>query len=115
MNLEQRHARMIQQAIRERRLLSILLVDEQRARLCIPFDYRPGIDEKTGGFFVVYEFEETGVPGARLELASDRLLGIRMLDLRFCPEEFIGWPREWNVARNWPGVGLAGHRNLTGV
>ena len=115
MTLEERHAELIQRAIRDRRLLAVKLIDEQQPRLCIPFDYRPrGIGGRHGSF-IFYEFDEAGVPGSRLEIASGRLLAIRLLDLRFRPEEFIGWPKDWHLPRNWPGTGLAGCRDLTGV
>lgn len=115
MTLEERHAHMIHQAIQERRLLSVKLIDEQHARLCIPFDCLPNGNGPKGVSIVLYELEDTGIPGSRLEIASDRLLALRLLDLRFRPEEFIGWPKSWHVPRDWPGLGVLAHGNLTGV
>lgn len=104
MNPIKRHLDLMKRAVRERRLLTVSHLDEPAVSRCVPFDYEPGGDDGLKGRYVFYLMEPSGTLGPRLEVTSDRLLALRVLDQQFDPAEFVGWPRDWFIERDWPVI-----------
>ncbi|MBB5407241.1 hypothetical protein HDG34_001164 [Paraburkholderia sp. HC6.4b] len=73
----------------------------QLVRTCAPMDYGPGSRTKNrDDRFHSWDYDSDTSQHV-LSLLPNQVLRIEILNVTFDPGEFVTWPPNWIVARNW--------------
>lgn len=96
------HLTTFTRAVQEKRLVGIRTAGSSDKRVCVPFDVSPTRGRrKSDKCFVLYQLEDDGGIGSRLEVELPLLLEIEVLEETFDPQDILGWPSRCNIQRDW--------------
>jgi len=70
-------------------------------RVCAPMDYGPSRKFKDGiDRYHLWDYDSDNGPHT-LSLPDNQISKIEVMDDSFDPKEFVTWPENWIIPRNW--------------
>lgn len=92
------------EAINKKRKLKVRVNSHEKgiiSRECIPFDFGPGKRYPDGQNR--YHFYDLDSPDGshNLSILPEQLLEIEIVDESFEPGDYVHWPPNWSVKRDW--------------
>ncbi|MCK4764501.1 MAG: hypothetical protein KAW12_20040 [Candidatus Aminicenantes bacterium] len=93
------------QAIHERRKVKLTFFSKEDrgelTRACAPMDYGPSRhSSKKDNRYHLWDYDSDS-GSHTLSLPSEQIKNIEILKEQFHPAEFVTWPPNWFVQRNW--------------
>jgi len=95
------------QAIKDKTKIRLTFYSKQDdmnvTRLCAPMDYGPSRKAKNkDDRFHLWDYEsQSQTPFHTLSLLPEQIINMEFTELPFNPSEFINWPTNWFIKRDW--------------